>query len=664
VKTATRWFFSSVLLVGFSLLLESPAQSALGGATTTPAPLVPPPPPVEIAPVPEVPSTATLPAPVTVPILSPHYTGAVYPVTTTETAAIVGPQSYNILTTATLTPEALGRLLPPRKTDVYLAVTLRDLIQFAVEQNLDYRISQVNYEIAQEEATAQWGLFDPLLTVSVEEDHTVRQGSLFGGFSGGAGNLGVAGARQMAAQPHIEEPLADVNRQQLGRSSDPQIQALKNQLTSLTAQLAGALQTDYQSVVRSRTRNAVAQVTEEIPWGGSVGMGYSINRSWMTPTFLNINPAYSQSALVWIDHPLPFFRNWGKDVQMSGIRLAEKNQGSREWDKRLQLINQIATVMSGYWDLVNAIYSAEVQRLSRDSAANLLKINEIRLKHEVGTEIDVWEARAGVAQRENALIAAGQAIGLAQDNLARLTRQKEGSSWKIRMIPRDAPHYEEYPVDEEKFIADAHSRPDVQEARLMQDRAEIRRKTARNAVMPQLDAFGQYGLSGLGPSPGRAGHFLGTGDYHSWSLGLDFSVPLPNTQARARAREADHLVKGADLLIEKTVDFAEFEVRKAVRDLQTARESIRVTQTQVRSEQEKLRGELKRYEVGMATSQDLLDYQNNLASAQNAHIAALVAYNKAIIDLERARGTLLDSLGELGAFPIKVGPASPTEPSK
>jgi outer membrane protein TolC len=343
--------------------------------------------------------------------------------------------------------------------------------------------------------------------------------------------------------------------------------------------------------------------------------------------------------------PLPFFRNWGPTVTMAGIHLAEKNEKARRWDTRQQLIAQMAAATSGYWDLVAAIYMAEVQRLALESGRNLLRINEIKLKNEVGTEIDVWEARAGVAQRENALIIASSVIGLAQDNLARLTRVNETPDWKIRMIPRDVPRYDEYPVDEAKFIAEAfEKRPDMQQARLMKDRAEIRRTVARNQRMPRLDAFGSYGVTGLGPNTGRASRNLGTGDYDNWALGLDFSFPIPNTRARAAARQADKLVEGSDLLTSKTADLATFEVRKAIRDLQTARQSIRVGETQVRSEREKLRGEMKRYEVGMATSQDLLDYQDRLASAQNTFIAAIVTYNKAIIDLERARGTLLDSL--------------------
>jgi len=598
--------------------------------------------------------------------LSSHYTGAT--VATTDTSSILEAQTLDVLTTATLTPAAIIRLTSPPQTVALQPVTLGDVIRLTLERNLDYKIAQINYAVAQEEVTAQWGIFDPLLTASVQVQDITQQGSIFNALAGGA-NTGLMGSRTAAGMARsYESPLADVRRQQepdiLQLQED--IRRLQNQLTSLTAQMASmgsGFASDYRSINVMRTRSAALQVTQEDGLGGAIGVGASTSRNWMQPTFLNINPSYSDALTVWMVQPLPFFRNWGPTVTMSGIRLAEKNEKSRQWDKRQELLNQMAQVASGYWDLVLAIYTAEVQRLSLESGRNLLRINEIRLKNEVGTAIDVWEAKAGVALRENGLIRASQVIGLAQDNLARLTRVNETPEWKIRMIPRDQPHFSEYPVNEQKAIAEAlEKRPDMQQTRLMHDRAEIRRKVARNQRMPRFDAFGSYGITGLGPDTGRAGHNLGTADYDNWSLGLDFSFPIPNTRARAAARQADKLVEGSDLLTEKIKDLTTFEVRKAVRDLQSARQSIEISKTQVRAEQEKLRGEMKRYEVGMATSQDLLDYQDRLAMAQSGLIGAIVTYNKAIIDLERARGTLLESL-RIKMDPIEsaAAPPAPTE---
>ena len=51
------------------------------------------------------------------------------------------------------------------------------------------------------------------------------------------------------------------------------------------------------------------------------------------------------------------------------------------------------------------------------------------------------------------------------------------------------------------------------------------------------------------------------------------------------------------------------------------------------------------YEQGVTTSHDLLEVQEDYAQAQVQKIRAVVDYYLALIELERIRGTLLDTLG-------------------
>ena len=68
------------------------------------------------------------------------------------------------------------------------------------------------------------------------------------------------------------------------------------------------------------------------------------------------------------------------------------------------------SVKNAYWDLVFSINSLEVQRLSLDLAQRSLKENRARV--EIGTmaPIDIVQAEAEVAQREEAVIIAEAAI--------------------------------------------------------------------------------------------------------------------------------------------------------------------------------------------------------------------------------------------------------------
>jgi outer membrane protein TolC len=58
-----------------------------------------------------------------------------------------------------------------------------------------------------------------------------------------------------------------------------------------------------------------------------------------------------------------------------------------------------------------------------------------------------------------------------------------------------------------------------------------------------------------------------------------------------------------------------------------------------------LKGEERQFEVGLRTSQDVLDAQGRLADAQSREVLALSQYQIALIDIAVATGTLLGSAG-------------------
>jgi outer membrane protein TolC len=69
-------------------------------------------------------------------------------------------------------------------------------------------------------------------------------------------------------------------------------------------------------------------------------------------------------------------------------------------------------------------------------------------------------------------------------------------------------------------------------------------------------------------------------------------------------------------------------------------EATRVARTLA---EENVRNQRARYEVGLATTKDLLDYTEQLTRAQFAEAEALVRYNTDLAELRRVEGTLLQA---------------------
>ena len=87
------------------------------------------------------------------------------------------------------------------------------------------------------------------------------------------------------------------------------------------------------------------------------------------------------------------------------------------------------------------------------------------------------------------------------------------------------------------------------------------------------------------------------------------------------------------------------EVRERVRQVHTTIERVRVAQRAYQLQELKLEAEQKRYEIGVATSFEVLTFQQDVANARVARIRAIVDYYEAIIQLWQTLGVTLEKNG-------------------
>ncbi|HEX2099933.1 MAG TPA: TolC family protein, partial [Candidatus Synoicihabitans sp.] len=116
----------------------------------------------------------------------------------------------------------------------------------------------------------------------------------------------------------------------------------------------------------------------------------------------------------------PLLRNFGFDANLVTVRLARAARGMSEWDYRAAVTDVITNVIYTYHDLVAAHKNLEISRRSRDLAHGLLLENERRHRAGSISEAEVTEARARVANREEAILFAAQAVRDQENFLKRL----------------------------------------------------------------------------------------------------------------------------------------------------------------------------------------------------------------------------------------------------
>jgi outer membrane protein TolC len=219
---------------------------------------------------------------------------------------------------------------------------------------------------------------------------------------------------------------------------------------------------------------------------------------------------------------------------------------------------------------------------------------------------------------------------------------KTDPNWQTNLIPKDRPTYYEVLLDEGQSLREAFAnRPEYRQAKTALDSREIERMVARNQRLPELNIYGYYGFTGADESNSQAFDNMETLDFHHWQVGLEFRYPLPNRAGRYRYRQSQLQYDQSEQSLENLKNLITLGIRNSLREVETNRKRIDVTQTSVEYEEAKLDAEQKRFDVGMATSHDVLEFQRDLADSRANHLRAIIDYNKALIDLELAKGSLL-----------------------
>lgn len=352
------------------------------------------------------------------------------------------------------------------------------------------------------------------------------------------------------------------------------------------------------------------------------------------------NFVYTGTAGISVTQPI--LKNFGLSANTAFIRIARKSRQIAQQAFVQQIINTVSDVNNAYYELVFAIedHKAKVEDLSR--AKLLLEENRKRVKIGVLSPLDVTQAEAGVAEREEAVIVAERVIKDNENVLKRLISQDVSALRDATLLPVDYPVVQMIETDANRSINTAlEMRPDYLQAKHEVERQNILVKYNRNQLWPEIDLQGSYGANGRGGSFGSFSDNVLSGDNPVWTIGVTVAVPLGNRQARASYQTARLQAEQALLTLKRleqdvivTVDNAVRLVRSNLKRVDATRAASRLAEESLKAEEEKLR-------AGSSTSFLVLQAQAQLAAARSAEIRAQADYNESLVALARSEGTTL-----------------------
>jgi outer membrane protein TolC len=203
-----------------------------------------------------------------------------------------------------------------------------------------------------------------------------------------------------------------------------------------------------------------------------------------------------------------------------------------------------------------------------------------------------------------------------------------------------------YHVEENAAIALALSqRSDLKVQRVNLQTLELQTRVAHNSTLPDLTFNTNVAVTGLERDYGRDMKKLGSGDFPVWAVGLQFSYPLGNREAKNDFIKSKLRAEQARVQLKNLEDIIKNEVRITIRGIRANFLQLDVADRGLAYAEERLRAYIKMSEVGLATTKDVIDIQNDLVAAKTNQIRARAEYTISLGLFWKATGELLEREG-------------------
>jgi len=382
-------------------------------------------------------------------------------------------------------------------------------------------------------------------------------------------------------------------------------------------------------------------VSQPLPIGGSVGLHFGNHRFETDSEYQTINPVFrSAVSLVWTQ---PLLKDAGAGVNRAEVHLAQHTKGRTESLFQAYVAELIVEACGHYWNLIYAQADLESKRLAFEQAQQILEMTEADMDEGRRPITDVLEARAVVAARKGEIIAAEETLRNAEDQLKLITNLVDDPAmWERRLVPTTMLSATPQVIDEAACLREARThRLAYTIAQAEYHALKLRTKLARNALLPSVDLVSQVSLTGIGRQYSDDVNQLKAGDFNTWGVGLTMNVPLGNHAARSILQQRSLEERQMQARMKALEHRITAEVKQAVRHIQTCLEQIEAAK-QVREFREKnLDAAQERFGLGMSTSEEVLEAQQDMAEARSSYVKSVAAYNNALIRLEKVKGTLL-----------------------
>lgn len=521
-----------------------------------------------------------------------------------------------------------------------LYLSLQDAVALALEDNIDLEIQRYGPQVADNYLLrAQAGGFASSVSTSV----FAPPASVAGGApSAGLQSYVTSGATQIGNAPANFDPML-TGALGFAHNTTPQASSF----TTGTAALIQHLDTSS------------IGVQQNLLSGTLVGLGLTNSNVNSNSSRAQINPATNSSLSLTVTQHL--LQGFGLAVNNRQIRIAKNNREVSDLVFKAQVITTVSAIKDLYWDLVSYDENVRVQRDALAATQRLLDENKKQVAVGTMAPIEIVRAEAEVAAGEQAVTVAETQV-LQQETILKNALSRTGvlspavASAHVILTDRiQIPEVEPIAPIQDMMATAESARPELAQLRILLQNQEIAIKGTRSELLPTLDVVGQLtnnALSGqVGPSAGGNAFFIGgygtvltqlfARNFPTYSIGLNLNIPLRNRVAQADMINGELVLRQQELGLQRLQNQVRVDVQNAQIGLQQARAQYQSAIKQRVLQQQTVDAEQKKLAVGASTTYNVILTQRDLVTAESNEVAAMSAYAKAKVEVDRATGQTL-----------------------
>jgi len=550
-----------------------------------------------------------------------------------------------------------------------LYLSLHDMIQLAVENNLDVEVQRYQLSIAGTDVLrAKGGGISRGLPL------TIQQAPVGVGGPGGTLLNQAAASGAVSPSPSTISNVFDVNQLSEAQtnlsvqgtvpfSTGPAIPVYDPNLTGTLAWVrrepgAGATNSITNGPLVP-TDNALANLF--LYQGFSTGLqaqaGVSDTNDINLSNLSYADPFRHPNLIFQATQPL--LRGAGFNVNRRYIRISENNLKVSRLVFRQQLIDLIYGVSRLYYDLVSLNEDVGVRKETLAAAQQLY--NDDKVQVEVGTlaPLELTRVEALVASAELDLTRA-QGLVRQQEAVVKSMISRTGSADALlqtaRIFPTDAivvPGREEVVNTPQLIEQGLSNRADLAQASLQVENGEITVKASRNNVRPEIDAVGAIqshgaiGYTGYTPIGGvpLPPTTTGVSQASVYEGGVQLNLPFRNRIAQADAARDEMQLRQMQARVQQLENQVRDEIENAAIAVDVARTAYGAAVRSRVYQEQLLQAEKEKLSVGASTNFFIVQDESFLAQARSTEVVARSTYIKSRVSLQRALGTLLEDAG-------------------